>query len=100
MKLLTILVVLLVGATPASARNALNWQCGKVHVDMYWYYHGEETEKSFDINIMGTHSSEVNFKWKPAPVEGSGKAYLNGKRCVEIPYDPNAQDKDKASEVK
>jgi len=101
MKLPIILAALLTAATPASARNIVDWQCGEIEASLtvtaahktsldYLYY---------SIDLSGFRNPpNLRFKWiaDPRCERGedctNGKAYLNGKPCKEIPYDQNADD--------
>ena len=83
------ILLALTTATPASARNIVNWQCGDVGVDQS--VNKNTTPYSRDIQITGCKPDNVavHFKVTSATIGGGqGKAYLNGKRCREIPYDP------------
>jgi hypothetical protein len=83
-RIAAILAVLLASATPASARNVIDWQCEKVKVILS--VNKTTDPYSYDISFGEWEPDKVriNFVW-PAK---DGEAYLNGKRCQEIPYDP------------
>ena len=86
------ILLALTTATPASARNIVNWQCGDVGVDQS--VNKNTTPYSRDIQITGwkPDNVDVHFKVTWATIGGGqGKAYLNGKRCREIPYDPKRE---------
>jgi hypothetical protein len=91
MKLLTIIAVLLVGATPASARFAMNWECGpdKVEVTLTFLkpHQWEGHYLSHGIEIAGLRDPvKDRVTFKEVTKEGYLRAYLNGKPCKEIPY--------------
>jgi len=92
MKLLTMLVVLVV-ATPASARFAMNWECGpdKVEVSLAFTkpHQWEGHYLSHQIEISGLRDPvKDRVTFKPITKDGYLGAFLNGKPCKEIPYPP------------
>jgi hypothetical protein len=100
MKLLTIVAVLLASATPASARNIMDWYCGDdvaVSITVSAAHKTGLSHLTHSVEINGLRDpvkDRVTFKLVPSEygyrVFG---AYLNGKRCTYIPYDPNPDPK-------
>jgi hypothetical protein len=91
MNLLTILALLLVGATPASARDYVlinEWECGKAVTVELRKYGTAAYELIFSgaftvWSPTGKPTTGVNFKYV-----GRDEAILNGKRCHVLPHDP------------
>jgi hypothetical protein len=93
MKPLIILAVVLASATPVSARNVLEWQCGATKVVLS--VKKDTPPYSYDVEFVGATPEElhegkgglhVNFLWLPGTPRSPGDiAYLNGIRCREIP---------------
>jgi hypothetical protein len=69
MKLLTILAVLLVGATPASARITKAWECsGDNRSQLITVELHKHATKLSELRITGTLGrSGYNFKFPPIP---------------------------------
>jgi hypothetical protein len=85
--------VLLVSATPASARIVSAWHCGGVDVELHKF-----ATKLYELRFSGTltvtsptgkPTTGINFKYF-----GRNSAMLNGKRCRVLPYDPKWDEAD------
>jgi len=84
------ILALLLAATPASARNIMNWECGpdKVTVDLTFTAPWKTVRHYYnhEITIVGLRDPvKDRVTFKPVTKSGYLRAYLNGKPCKEIP---------------
>jgi hypothetical protein len=96
-RIAAILAVLLVGATPASARITKAWECsGDNRSQLITVELHKHATKLSELRITGTLGrSGYNFKFPPIPPVGNVEgAKLNGKPCRILPYNPKWDEND------
>jgi hypothetical protein len=84
-------VVCLMLATPAHARNIINWQCGDQSVDLEVNKSTNPPTYDITFNRMKGGRTELRigrFVWNYK----SYAASLDGKKCREVPYDDGPGD--------